>query len=947
MKNKRGFTIVEIIIVIGLLATIAGIFALNMINTLNKNREEENETIVKEIISAADAYVTINPDKVEALYNGSGFVEIKVGELRDAGFLSETLKDAETGEIIPDERIVKVRVNIEGDFYFEYPVETETSESLKLVANDLYISHNPNQTSTEWCQNPSNTFLGLYHAGNTENGLFLEEVDGKIYGYQNISYNDYFRSDTINLQVQDCNVNPKKAGIYNITYTYHDIKANIDRKKNRVVHVEANSSDVISFTAKFVPTDQLIRYMPDSEIKIQIDEIYKNSKKPYSFVSSVSELTSKGYFISNLSTEEIVQNPKHAIVTRTIVNSDGTSPQNQRVPYTVAANEFTLTMDSDGGTFSDGSSTKSKIVSYKEPYGSLATPTKTGYTFHGWYTEKNGQGENITETTEVKILHAHSIYASWTANTYSVDIINGNPSFGTVEATKLEIEFNGTNQFDVTPLEGYQVGEITCTSGYEAEGYDTLSTETQTVTIKNKSAASNGTCTVKFKRIEYPVDISVGFGGTANKTSIGVPFGDTNTFTVTPNTGYYVSNITCTNNYTATGYNSTSTSTQAILVKNPNTTEGSTCEVSFAKRSYTVSISTSSGGSSSKTSLNVLYGESSTFSVTPNRGYYLSRISCTNGYTANYTSGGVNSQVVSLKNTNVTNNSTCTVSFAKRSFSVSISTGTGGYSSSSRISVPYSGSSTFRVTPNSGYAINSVSCSSGYSASYPAGATAASTVTVRNSGTTATGSCSVSFKKATYTVSIYTSGDGSNSKSSASITSGGVATFTATPSANNRLKSVYCTSGYSASYTSGVTYSQTVTIINNNYSGSGSCTVEYESNGTTIELPPSEDMCYYIGHYKTGYYLFNNGGDPYAFTGTCRSYVPADATNIRCDAEYGTFSYQGHSGCTVTDTYSCSRGCNKLTWHWGRKGWRWMSFPGCTSNANCMQSCSAVITCTS
>lgn len=953
MKSKRGFTIVELIVVIGLLVTIAGIFAVNMINTLNKNREDENKVVTTEIISAADAYISVNPDKVAALYNGSGFVEIKVGELRDAGFLSETLKDAETGEIIPDDRIVKVRINIDGDFYFEYPVEEETTESLKLVANDLYISHEPNQNTTDWCSNPSNTYLGLYYTGNTETGLFLEEVDGKIFGYNTISYNDYFNTDTINLAVQDCNVNPKIAGTYNITYTYRDIKSNVSRKKNRTVHVEANSEDVISFTASFVPTNQLIRYMTDDQIEIRIDEIHKDSKTPYSFVVFVSELASKGYLISNLSTEEIVQIPKHAIVSRTKVNSDGTTPQNQRISYTVVPNEFTLTMDSDGGTFSDGTSKKTKLISYKEPYGTLPIPTKTGYTYNGWFTDKNGVGENITESTEVKTLHSHSIYASWTANKYSVNIVNANPTYGEVESTNVEIEYNGTNSFNVTPHSGYQVDSVSCTSGYSAQNYDTVSTETQEITIQNQNSTTNGTCTVRFKKAEYPVTISIGIGGTANKTSLNVPYSDTNSFTVTPNAGYYVSNISCTNGYTATGYNSSSTTSQTIQVKNPNVTEGSTCSVSFAKRSYTISISSSSGGSSNRNSLSVLYGESSTFTVTPNTGYYLSSISCTNGYTANYTSGSTNSQTVSIKNTNITKDSSCQVNFAKRSFSVNISTGSGGSSNTSRVSVPYIGSSSFTITPYSGYAVNSVSCSSGYSASYTAGATYATSVTVRNTGTTSTGTCTVTFKKATYTVNIYTSGSGSNSKSSGSVSYGGTMTFTATPLTNNKLSSISCTSGYSASYVSGATYSQTVTIRNNSYNSSGSCTVYYEQNATTIDVPASQDMCYYIGHYSTGYYVENGSSDSArqptssGLADTCASYLPMQ-TKQRCSPNSGTFSYQGHSGCTIVSSSCNGSSCSRLTWHWGRKGWKWLSAPYVDTGCNvCTVTCSATLSCTS
>ena len=62
MKNrKRGFTLVEIIIIIVVLVAIAGLFAVNMISTLKRNKDDETKSIVAQIKSAADAYVVANP----------------------------------------------------------------------------------------------------------------------------------------------------------------------------------------------------------------------------------------------------------------------------------------------------------------------------------------------------------------------------------------------------------------------------------------------------------------------------------------------------------------------------------------------------------------------------------------------------------------------------------------------------------------------------------------------------------------------------------------------------------------------------------------------------------------------------------------------------------------------------------------------------------------------
>ena len=42
-KEKKGFTLIELIIVIGLLTVIAGMFVMNMIKTQGNQKEEEKE----------------------------------------------------------------------------------------------------------------------------------------------------------------------------------------------------------------------------------------------------------------------------------------------------------------------------------------------------------------------------------------------------------------------------------------------------------------------------------------------------------------------------------------------------------------------------------------------------------------------------------------------------------------------------------------------------------------------------------------------------------------------------------------------------------------------------------------------------------------------------------------------------------------------------------------
>ena len=77
---------------------------------------------------------------------------------------------------------------------------------------------------------------------------------------------------------------------------------------------------------------------------------------------------------------------------------------------------YTVTFDANGGTTPDP---ESKEVVFGAAYGELATTSRTGYTFTGWFTAASG-GTEVTAATVVATASDHTLYAQWTANPYTV-----------------------------------------------------------------------------------------------------------------------------------------------------------------------------------------------------------------------------------------------------------------------------------------------------------------------------------------------------------------------------------------------------------------------------------------------------------------------------------------------------------------------------------------------
>lgn len=78
-------------------------------------------------------------------------------------------------------------------------------------------------------------------------------------------------------------------------------------------------------------------------------------------------------------------------------------------PTALWLSPFLVTFDAQGGTVSPTSMT----VTNGKTYGNLPTPTRSGYSFNGWWTGTAGSGAQVTSQSVVTNTTAHSLYAKW------------------------------------------------------------------------------------------------------------------------------------------------------------------------------------------------------------------------------------------------------------------------------------------------------------------------------------------------------------------------------------------------------------------------------------------------------------------------------------------------------------------------------------------------------
>ena len=117
----------------------------------------------------------------------------------------------------------------------------------------------------------------------------------------------------------------------------------------------------------------------------------------------------------------------------TAVITASTAGKQASCTITVTGTQYRIiSFNPNGGTVSP----TTKTVTYGQAYGALPTPTRSGYTFLGWWTAKETGGKQVTATTVCYASGNYTLYASWKAGqTYTVTLNANGGTCGTSTKT--------------------------------------------------------------------------------------------------------------------------------------------------------------------------------------------------------------------------------------------------------------------------------------------------------------------------------------------------------------------------------------------------------------------------------------------------------------------------------------------------------------------------------
>ena len=304
----------------------------------------------------------------------------------------------------------------------------------------------------------------------------------------------------------------------------------------------------------------------------------------------------------------------------------------------------------------------------------------TGYTISSVTVDGDLSGA-VSSYTFSNVTAAHTISATFSAISYTITASAG--TGGTISPSGAVSVSHGSNRtFSINANAGYTIANV-LVDGASVGAVSSY-------TFSNVTAAH--TISASFSIATYTIGASAGSGGSINPSgSISVNHGANQTFTITPNTGYGVSNVL------VDGASVGAVSSYTFS----NVTANHTISASFAVNTYTINASAGPGGSVSPSgAVAVSGGATQTFTISPNSGYRIADV---------LVDGSSVGAVSSFTFTNVNASHMISASFAANTYIIAASAGVGGtITPSGSVSVNHGSNQIFTITPNTGYTVSNV-----------------------------------------------------------------------------------------------------------------------------------------------------------------------------------------------------------------------------------------------
>jgi len=250
-------------------------------------------------------------------------------------------------------------------------------------------------------------------------------------------------------------------------------------------------------------------------------------------------------------------------------------------------------------TFTDPGDSSSKDIIFNKITGTASASSVT--------ITSNGVSQTISVASMGTVAIGSSYGNTITGASYNIAAITG--SNGTISPSGVTVVASGGSQvYSITPATGYGVATLTVDGTYV--------TPSTSYTFSNVTAPH--TISATFSVLTYTLTATQSSNGTISPSGVTTKnYGESQAYTITPNTGYYVSAITV----DGSGVGTSSPYTFSNIIANHTIT------ATFTMYTYTITATQSSNGTISPSGVTTKnYGDSQAYTITANSGYIITAI---------------------------------------------------------------------------------------------------------------------------------------------------------------------------------------------------------------------------------------------------------------------------------------------------------------------------------
>ena len=578
MKNKRGFTLIEILIVVVVLVTVTAGATIG-IKEIQKRSEERNlRELYTMIETAADTYLSINDEYREELLNDEITEKcIRIYTLQNGGLLKEELSNPVTKKRIPGNLCVISYINEDGliENHFDLDDDLTTHKVTLKINGDGIADAETKTVYTKAIFNVIATSDKFIVNGVCDGGATIKIDNFKVIVYgvkkdQTCTVNIKNKQNKVTINTINGVSSPEsvvvdygKSASFKLTpntgYQYDNYictganESSYSNNKLTIKNVTEPVTCTVTYNLKTYtltvggvngtigsPNNVTVNYGTTKEFTLTPNKGYKLNSATTTCKNATIDINNKKLIFTNINQDQsckVIFKPE--IYKISLDNQNATTPGTTEVYYEY---NTTRTINKVKCYYYTDSSLKTCITSGT----TLSKPSKTGYTFKGYYTDKNGKGKQYVNANGVFINNSYqtienkTLYANWTINSYTLalKVVNGS---GNASKT---VNYNGNASFSNIK---YSAGYMPLNAKVSCSGGASASISGTTVTVKNVTKAQ--TCIVTFAKETLSYRLLINNPTRLTRSDFGTAYTAANTGTLytstesiagsTPTTVYY------------------------------------------------------------------------------------------------------------------------------------------------------------------------------------------------------------------------------------------------------------------------------------------------------------------------------------------------------------------------------------------------------------------------